>query len=94
MAYSADPAKIMSYLLVFIKLFPFLVFTDQEDAVEDGDSSGGDEGKSDVRTVPTLGHQPVVLGGLYSAVQDEFLPGNFILKIPHHPHPDRFESLA
>ena len=25
--------------------------------------------------IPTLGHQPVMLGGLYSAVEDEFLPG-------------------
>ena len=54
--------------------FHFLVFSGQEDAVEGG---GGAE-NSDVRTVPTLGHQPVVLGGLYSAVEDEFLPGKLI----------------
>ena len=29
----------------------------------------------DVKTVATLGHQPVILGGLYSAIEDEFLPG-------------------
>ena len=80
--------KTLSTLL----LFNFFVFTEQ-----DGDSSAGEEGKSDVRTVPTLGHQPVILGGLYSAVEDEFLPGSFILNLHHHhhhPHPDRFESLA
>ena len=25
----------------------------------------------------TLGNQPILLGGFYSAVEDEFLPGNF-----------------
>ena len=25
--------------------------------------------------IPTLGHQPVVLGGFFSAVEDEFVPG-------------------
>merc|ERR550532_3488662 len=30
---------------------------------------------SGVRTVPILGHRPVVLGGLYDAVEDDFLPG-------------------
>ena len=29
----------------------------------------------DVKTVATLGHQPVILGGLYSAIEEEFLPG-------------------
>ena len=33
------------------------------------------EGPTDVRTVPTLGHQPVILGGLYSGAEDEFIPG-------------------
>ena len=33
------------------------------------------EEPTDVRTVPTLGHQPVILGGLYSAPEDEFIPG-------------------
>ena len=28
-----------------------------------------------VLTIPTLGHQPVILGGLYSHSEDEFLPG-------------------
>ena len=40
--------------------------------------SGGNvdtERKAAVKTIPTLGHQPVILGGLYSAVEDEFLPG-------------------
>ena len=86
MAYSAD--------LPAISIYHSLVFTEQEDAAEDGDSFAGDEGDGDVLTVPTLGHQPVVLGGLYSAVEDQFLPGNFILNLHHHHHPDRFESLA
>ena len=48
----------------------------------------------DVKTVATLGHQPVILGGLYSAIEEEFLPGlslwnsetvkNYINTI-HHP---------
>ena len=38
-------------------------------------SQNDGKGKEDVRSVPTLGHQPVVLGGFYSAIEDEFLPG-------------------
>ena len=40
-----------------------------------------EEGKAAVKTIPTLGHQPVILGGLYSAVEDEFLPGKIIMII-------------
>ena len=45
---------------------------------EEADSGGNvdAEKKAAVKTIPTLGHQPVILGGLYSAVEDEFLPGN------------------
>ena len=25
--------------------------------------------------IPTIGNQPILLGGLYSAVEDEFIPG-------------------
>ena len=35
--------------------------------------TGSDNGK--VLEMSTLGHQPVVLGGFFSAVEDEFLPG-------------------
>ena len=28
-----------------------------------------------MKTIATLGHQPVILGGLYSAIEEEFLPG-------------------
>ena len=44
---------------------------------ESSDSGGSadTERKAAVKTIPTLGHQPVILGGLYSAVEDEFLPG-------------------
>ena len=35
--------------------------------------SKGSDGK--VLEMSTLGHQPVVLGGFFSAVEDEFLPG-------------------
>ena len=31
--------------------------------------------KSEVLERSTLGHQPVVLGGLFTEVEDEFLPG-------------------
>ena len=31
-----------------------------------------------VLTIPTLGHQPVILGGLYSHSEDEFLPGKIL----------------
>ena len=32
-----------------------------------------------IERVPTLGHQPVVLGGFYSAVKNQFIPGLSIL---------------
>ena len=48
---------------------------------ESSDSGGSadTERKAAVKTIPTLGHQPVILGGLYSAVEDEFLPGKTLL---------------
>ena len=48
-----------------------------------------------VLSIPTLHKQPVILGGLYSAVQDEFLPGQALWrsdvveqfrKTVHHPY--------
>ena len=41
----------------------------------DGGGNVDTERKTAVKMIPTLGHQPVILGGLYSAVEDEFLPG-------------------
>ena len=35
-----------------------------------------------VITIATMGHQPVLLGGLYSAVQSEFLPGRNSISPP------------
>ena len=53
-----------------------------------GGAGSGEDSNGDVRTVPTLGHQPVMLGGLYSAVEDEFLPGehNYCFSNLNPPH--------
>ena len=42
------------------------------------DGEADEERSQPVKTLPTLGHQPVLLGGLYSAVEDEFLPGRTV----------------
>ena len=48
-----------------------------------------------ILSIPTLHKQPVILGGLYSAIQDEFLPGQRLWKSDlvkqfrqtvHHPY--------
>ena len=31
--------------------------------------------KAKAMEIPTMGNQPIILGGLYSAISDEFLPG-------------------
>ena len=33
------------------------------------------ESVNDIRTISTLGQQPVVLGGLYTAYHEQFIPG-------------------
>ena len=47
-----------------------------------------------IEKIPTFGHQPVVLGGFYSAVKNQFIPGLSILpsqqikdniNVIHHP---------
>merc|ERR1719308_714512 len=40
-----------------------------------GDGKGESDEDEAVMKIATMGHQPVLLGGLYSAVQSEFLPG-------------------
>ena len=59
-------------------------------------SEESSQSEGDVRTVPTLGHQTVMLGGLYSAVEDKFLPGqgfkNFSISDIKKNH--RVESLV
>ena len=40
------------------------------------DRKGESDEDEAVMTIATMGHQPIQLGGLYSAVQSEFLPGN------------------
>ena len=41
----------------------------------DGEGDGEGEGKA-IRKIATLGRHPVMLGGLYTAVENEFLPGS------------------
>ena len=55
------------------------------------------KGESDeaVMTISTIGHQPIQLGGLYSAVQNEFLPGTTSISCPVLNYYElRHESLA
>ena len=62
----------MLCLQVCVSLLNMIISVLTEEA-----GSGGNvdtERKAAVKTIPTLGHQPVILGGLYSAVEDEFLP--------------------
>ena len=56
--------------LSIIDLF-FSVLTKEADSGGNVDT----ERNAAVKTIPTVGHQPVILGGLYSAMEDEFLPG-------------------
>ena len=58
-------------------LFPNLYFSS---VLTEAENTGGGNTNTEfedavVKTIPTLGHQPVILGGLYSYAEDEFLPG-------------------
>ena len=52
-------------------LFFSSVLTEEQVAAEEKE----EQKDQPVLTIPTLGHQPVILGGLYSYAEDEFLPG-------------------
>ena len=53
----------------------------------------------DIVQIPTFGHQPVVMGGLYSEITNEFLPAMTLwstediqnsITVIHHPYQDMF----
>ena len=60
---------------MFPNLYISSVLTEAENT--GGGNTATESEDAVVKTIPTLGHQPVILGGLYSAVEDEFLPGEF-----------------
>ena len=62
--------------------------------VNDKRNQRSDDSES-VMTIATLGHHPVQLGGLYTAVQSEFIPGRTGISCPVlNYHELRHESLV
>ena len=55
--------------------FQFFIFFSVLTKEADSGGNVDTERKAAVKTIPTVGHQPVILGGLYSHSEDEFLPG-------------------